>query len=475
MLVDPARKIRIGNKLYFGDDDLLVAEVIDNTTSRGRTLRFLFDGSYEEFKEALFALGETPLPKWVREKVEPEDAERYQTIFAAKEGAVAAPTAGMHFSKHLMKRMEIKGVDRTFITLHVGLGNFRTVDVEDLSKHKMDSEQFIVTDETAATVNEAKRDGRKIVAIGTTVMRTLETAVSTAGMIKAHGGLDQQVHLRALRVLGGRRDGDEPPPALLDAADDGGGVRRLRNRHERLQNRQGRGLPLRDLRRRDADSLTPAPRRPGNVREFQIFTYLCSNINPARSGRRPTERPRRIPDRGNRPVRLKPRIMASKILYVCQQIAPYLPETEASKLCRSLVQAMQERGNEIRTFMPRYGCINERRHQLHEVIRLSGMNLIIDDNDHQLIIKVASIPAARVQIYFIDNDDYFSRKAILHDAEGREFADNDERAIFFARGVLETVKKLRWAPTVVHCHGWFAGVVPVYLKRSSPTTRFSAT
>ena len=157
--------------------------------------------------------------------------------------------------------------------------------------------------------------------------------------------------------------------------------------------------------------------------------------------------------------------MASKILYVCQQIAPYLPETESSRLCRALVQAMQERGNEIRTFMPRYGCINERRHQLHEVIRLSGMNLIIDDNDHQLIIKVASIPAARVQIYFIDNDDYFSRKAVLTDAEGVPFADNDERAIFFARGVLETVKKLRWAPTVVHCHGWFAGVAPVYLKR----------
>ncbi|MDE5709320.1 MAG: glycogen/starch synthase [Alistipes sp.] len=157
--------------------------------------------------------------------------------------------------------------------------------------------------------------------------------------------------------------------------------------------------------------------------------------------------------------------MASKILYVCQQIAPYLPETEASSLCRALVQAMQERGNEIRTFMPRYGCINERRHQLHEVIRLSGMNLIIDDNDHQLIIKVASIPSARVQIYFIDNDDYFSRKAVLQDADGNFFADNDERAIFFARGVLETVKKLRWAPTVVHCHGWFTGVVPVYLKK----------
>ena len=157
--------------------------------------------------------------------------------------------------------------------------------------------------------------------------------------------------------------------------------------------------------------------------------------------------------------------MASKILYVCQEIMPYLPETEGSRLCRALTQAMQERGNEIRTFMPRYGCINERRHQLHEVIRLSGMNLIIDDNDHQLIIKVASIPAARVQIYFIDNDDYFSRKAVLTDADGNHFADNDERAIFFARGVLETVKKLRWTPTVVHCHGWLSSVVPVYLKQ----------
>ena len=157
--------------------------------------------------------------------------------------------------------------------------------------------------------------------------------------------------------------------------------------------------------------------------------------------------------------------MASKILYVCQEITPYLPETEGSRLCRALTQAMQERGNEIRTFMPRYGCINERRHQLHEVIRLSGMNLIIDDNDHQLIIKVASIPAARVQIYFIDNDDYFSRKAVLTDGADNYFQDNDERAIFFARGVLETVKKLRWTPTVVHCHGWFTAVVPVYLKR----------
>lgn len=156
--------------------------------------------------------------------------------------------------------------------------------------------------------------------------------------------------------------------------------------------------------------------------------------------------------------------MASKILYVCQQIAPYSPEEGEALLCRQLVQAMQERGNEIRTFMPRYGCINERRHQLHEVIRLSGMNLIIDDNDHQLIIKVASIPSARVQIYFIDNDDYFTRKAVLTDADGTYFADNDERALFFARGVLETVKKLRWQPSVVHCHGWFSALVPVYLK-----------
>lgn len=157
--------------------------------------------------------------------------------------------------------------------------------------------------------------------------------------------------------------------------------------------------------------------------------------------------------------------MANKILYVCQEIAPYLPETEASTLCRALTQAMQERGNEIRTFMPRYGNINERRHQLHEVIRLSGMNLIIDDNDHQLILKVASIPSARVQIYFIDNDEYFSRKAMLKDSKGGFFADNDERSLFFTRGVLETVKKLRWAPTVVHCHGWFAALVPAYLKQ----------
>ena len=188
VLVDPARKIRIGNKLYFGADEMMGAEVIDNTTSRGRTLRFLFDGSYEEFKEALYRLGETPLPGWIREKVEEEDAERYQTIFAKHEGAVAAPTAGLHFSKHLLKRMEIKGIDSAFITLHAGLGNFRRVDVEDLSKHKMDSEQFEVTEQAAEAVNKAKREGHKVVAIGTTVMRTIETAVSTGGMIKAMDG-----------------------------------------------------------------------------------------------------------------------------------------------------------------------------------------------------------------------------------------------------------------------------------------------
>ena len=236
VLVDPARKIRIGNKLYFGDDDLMVAEVIDNTTSRGRTLRFLFDGDYDEFKTALFKLGETPLPRWVREKVEPEDSERYQTIFAAKEGAVVAPTAGMHFSKHLMKRMEIRGVERAFLTLHAGLGNFRTVDVEDLSKHKMDSEQYIVDDATAASVNARQTAAsRKVVSIGTTVMRTLETVVSTNGTINAGEGWTNKFIFAALRVHGGRRDGVQLSPALFDAADDGGRFRRIRLRDERLQ------------------------------------------------------------------------------------------------------------------------------------------------------------------------------------------------------------------------------------------------
>ncbi len=188
VLVDPARKIRIGNKLYFGDNELIVAEVIDNTTSRGRTLRFLFDGTHEEFKESLYQLGETPLPKWVRAEVEPEDAERYQTIYAKHEGAVAAPTAGLHFSKHLLKRMEIKGLESAFVTLHVGLGSFRTVDVEDLSKHKVDSEQYVVTQEAVSAVNDARREGQRVISVGTTVMRTLESAVSTGGLIKPMEG-----------------------------------------------------------------------------------------------------------------------------------------------------------------------------------------------------------------------------------------------------------------------------------------------
>lgn len=154
-----------------------------------------------------------------------------------------------------------------------------------------------------------------------------------------------------------------------------------------------------------------------------------------------------------------------RILYVCQGIMPYLPESHEYKLSRMLPQAMQEKGFEIRTFMPRYGCVNERRNQLHEVIRLSGMNLIINDNDHQLIIKVASIPSARVQIYFIDNEEYFQRKYVLTDEDGKYFADNDERGIFFARGVIETVKKLRWAPDVVHCQGWFSFFMAMYVKK----------
>src|SRR4030043_1764355 len=181
VLVDPARKIRIGNKLYFGEDDLLVAEVIDNTTSRGRTLRFLFDGDYEDFKKTLYSLGETPLPKFIRRNVEPEDKERYQTVYAKHEGAVAAPTAGMHFSKQLLKRLEIRGCEFAFITLHVGLGNFRTVDVEDLTKHKMDSERIIIDEEAVRIVNAAKDRKNKICAVGTTVTRTLESSVSTTG------------------------------------------------------------------------------------------------------------------------------------------------------------------------------------------------------------------------------------------------------------------------------------------------------
>lgn len=188
VLVDPARKIRIGNKLYFGENDVLVAEVIDNTTSRGRTLRFLFDGDYDDFKKTLYSLGETPLPKFIQRDVEPSDKDRYQTIFAEHEGAVAAPTAGMHFSRELLKRLEIKGVDFSFITLHVGLGNFRTVDVEDLTKHKMDSERIIIPDSACDLVNSAKDRKNQVCAVGTTVLRTLESSVSTAGHLKPFDG-----------------------------------------------------------------------------------------------------------------------------------------------------------------------------------------------------------------------------------------------------------------------------------------------
>jgi S-adenosylmethionine:tRNA ribosyltransferase-isomerase len=187
VLVDPARKIRIGNKLYFGDDDL-VAEVIDNTTSRGRTLRFLFDGSHDEFKKIIDSLGETPIPKFIEREVEPEDEERYQTVYAKKEGAVAAPTAGLHFSKNLLKRLEIKGVDFSYITLHIGLGTFRPVEVEDLTKHKMDSEEMEITEEAADRVNLAKRNKKKVCAIGTTSMRAIETSVSTDGFLKPYKG-----------------------------------------------------------------------------------------------------------------------------------------------------------------------------------------------------------------------------------------------------------------------------------------------
>lgn len=188
VLVDPARKIRIGNKLYFGEDNSIVAEVIDNTTSRGRTLRFLYDGDHDEFKRSLYALGEAPVPRFVGRESEPEDLERFQCIFAKHEGAVTAPTAGLHFSRELMKRMEIKGIDFAYITLHCGLGNFRNTDVEDLTKHKMDSEQMFVNSECCQIVNKAKDENRKIVAVGTTVQRALEAAAGPDCRIKEFEG-----------------------------------------------------------------------------------------------------------------------------------------------------------------------------------------------------------------------------------------------------------------------------------------------
>ncbi|MCQ7926396.1 tRNA preQ1(34) S-adenosylmethionine ribosyltransferase-isomerase QueA, partial [Salmonella enterica] len=188
VLVDPARKIRIGNKLYFGEDNSMIAEVIDNTTSRGRTLRFLFDGSQEEFREALYALGQTPLPDCIKREPVPEDAENYQTIFAKNEGAVASPTAALHYSRQLYKRCEIKGIDFAEITLHVGLGGFRDVEVEDLTKHKMDSEQMNIVESSVERINRAKDSGHQILAVGTTVARALETAVSTFGHITPFDG-----------------------------------------------------------------------------------------------------------------------------------------------------------------------------------------------------------------------------------------------------------------------------------------------
>ncbi len=188
VIVEPARKIRIGNKLYFGDDESLVAEVIDNTTSRGRTLRFLYDGSYEDFKDTLFGLGQTPVPEWVKTEITPEDAENFQTIFARHEGAVSAPAAGLHFSRELFNRMILKDINKAFITLHMGIGHFREVDVEDLSKHKMDSERLIITEETADLINSTRKKGHKVLAVGITVIRGLETYTTTNDEVNAYDG-----------------------------------------------------------------------------------------------------------------------------------------------------------------------------------------------------------------------------------------------------------------------------------------------
>ena len=188
VLVEPARKIRIGNKLYFGEDESMVAEVIDNTTSRGRTLRFLYDGDHEEFKQTLFSLGQTPLPEYIKREPEPDDAERYQTIYADREGAVVAPAAGMHFSRELLKRMEIKGINQAFLTVHSGLGNFREIDVEDLTKHRMDSEQMEVTQTLVDVVNGVKDNNHKVCAVGTSVLRGIASAVSMGGHMKTYSG-----------------------------------------------------------------------------------------------------------------------------------------------------------------------------------------------------------------------------------------------------------------------------------------------
>ena len=186
--MDPARKIRIGNKLYFGENDELVAEVIDNTTSRGRTLRFLFNGTHEEFMQTVHQLGQTPLPRYMTRDAEPEDRDRFQTIYASEEGAVAVPTAGLHFSKNLLKRLEIKGIDLALLTLHIGLGTFREVEVEDLSKHKVDSEELIINELCTRIVNRGIENKKRIVAVGTTALRGLETSVSTTQTLKPFQG-----------------------------------------------------------------------------------------------------------------------------------------------------------------------------------------------------------------------------------------------------------------------------------------------
>jgi len=188
VLVEPARKIRIGNKLYFGDDESMVAEVIDNTTSRGRTLRFLYDGSHEEFKANLFKLGSTPLPEYIKREPEEVDVDRYQTIFAKNEGAVVAPSAGIHFSREIMKRLEIKGVEQGFLTVHSGLGAFREIDVEDLTKHRMDSEEMSVSQELVDMVNHAKDCGKQVCAVGTSTLRGIASSVSMGGHMKTYTG-----------------------------------------------------------------------------------------------------------------------------------------------------------------------------------------------------------------------------------------------------------------------------------------------
>jgi S-adenosylmethionine:tRNA ribosyltransferase-isomerase len=253
VLVDPARKIRIGNKLYFGEDDSMVAEVIDNTTSRGRTLRFLYDGPHDEFKKALYALGETPLPHGIiKRPLEPEDAEDFQCIFAKNEGAVTAPTAGLHFSRELMKRMEIKGINFAFITLHAGLGNFRDIDVEDLTKHKTDSEQMIVNDEAVNIVNNAKDQERNVCAVGTTVMRAIESTVNTNGTAEAFRRMDEQVHLPPLQLHRCQQHDIEFPHAAVYTAHAAVGLRRIRRGKTCLRSRCRREIPFRHLRRRHA-------------------------------------------------------------------------------------------------------------------------------------------------------------------------------------------------------------------------------